>query len=142
MDPNIKRGLFVMASESVPIALSEVFTSGETPEEKLAKKYGEIAQKMGKQEKKKQPEKERYNIANYYRNKLMMSKEEPCGLCIRILEKLSERPLDEQMDAVPYVAEAEGASEAGGDIEQLKEIMSESDVLREIIKEVLVEKGG
>ena len=53
-----------------------------------------------------------------------------------MLRKLEDKPPEMQAMGVPQIAEAEGASQSGASKEELKEIMSKSDVLKSVLMEM------
>jgi len=107
----------------------------------LAEKYGEIAEKMGEERGAGTTEGPKVSPARSYRKKIEESAA-PCGICIQMLRKLEEKPLEMQMLGTLGVAEAEGAAKGDATTEELKEIMGENTVLKQILVEMSEESKG
>jgi len=111
--------------------------------ENLVEKYGEIAEDMkeGKERSEEVVEgsPEGTSPATAYRRELE-SRGNPCGICLEMLRRLDEKPLELQAIGVPQIAEAEGASRSGAYVDELKDIMSKSDVLKNVLLEMKEER--
>ena len=74
-----------------------------------------------------------------YRVRYEEISDDPCQFCLDLLRELESFPVEEQQEAVPVFTEGIGALEAGAEMEDVKEVWSESDVLKEAMKELGVE---
>lgn len=141
------REIVVAASRRLPGPLISYFGTKEEAEidRELAEKYGEVAENMREERgrSKKVVEKKAesgVSPATAYRRELE-SRGDACGICLNMLRRLEEKSLEMQAMGVPQVAEAEGASRSGADVDELKDIMSRSDVLKEILLEMRGEES-
>jgi len=135
------------ASGGVAASLFHFLSAREEAEitRELGDKYGEIAEEM-KEERSKSEEVAKEGVesgvspATAYRRELE-SRGNPCGICLEMLRRLEEKPLELQAMGVPQVAEAEGASNSGASVDELKKIMSKSDVLKNVLVEMKEEES-
>ena len=74
-----------------------------------------------------------------YRVRYEEISDDPCQFCLDLLRQLESFPVEEQQEAVPLFTEGIGALEAGAEMEDVKEVWSESDVLKEAMKDLGVE---
>jgi len=150
VDEDTKEKIKAFASGALPGLLGFAFhralssgTSEAQIDRELAEKYGEIAEEMRKEKRKSKKAVEEgakpgVSPARAYRKELE-SRGDACGLCLEILKRLEDKPPEMQATGVPQIAEAEGAARSGASKDELKEIMSRSDVLKGVLMEM---KGG
>jgi len=142
MDKDKIKAIIGGASGSVAASLFHFLSAREEAEitRELGDKYGEIAEEMKEERKKSEEvvgEKAESGVspARAYRRELE-SRGNVCGICLQMLRKLEDKPPEMQAMGVPQIAEAEGASQSGASKEELKEIMSKSDVLKSVLMEM------
>jgi len=142
MDEEKIKAIIGGASGSVAASLFHFLSAREEAEitRELGDKYGEIAEEMKEERRKSEEvvgEKAESGVspARAYRRELE-SRGNVCGICLQMLRKLEDKPPEMQAMGVPQIAEAEGASQSGASKEELKEIMSKSDVLRSVLMEM------
>lgn len=134
----IKQRIIRFLSKAAPELVQAGYHRFSTPtdakiSEGLAEKYGKIADEMRERGGPPKPEsKPEVNPAEVYRKRLE-SGDSPCGICIEMLKRMEDLPLNEQVEGVTAVGEAEGAARAGADVDELKRIMKENDVLRNVL---------
>lgn len=146
MDDKAKE-IVVAAFRRLPGPLISYFGTKEEAEidRELAEKYGEVAEKMGEERSRsekivKEKAESGVSPAKAYRKELE-SRGDACGICLEMLRRLEEKPLELQAMGVPKIAEAEGANRSGADVGELKDIMSKSDVLKKILLEMKEEES-
>jgi len=147
MDEEKIKAIISGASGSVAASLFHFLSAREEAEitRELGDKYGEIAEEMKEERRKSEEvvgEKAESGVspARAYRRELE-SRGNACGICLQMLRRLEEKPPEMQAMGVPQIAEAEGASRSGADVDELKEIMSRSDVLKKILLEMKGEES-
>jgi len=142
MDEEKIKAIIGGASGSVAASLFHFLSAREEAEitRELGDKYGEIAEEMKEERRKSEEvvgEKAESGVspARAYRRELE-SRGNVCGICLQMLRRLEDKPPEMQAMGVPQIAEAEGASQSGASKEELKEIMSKSDVLKSVLMEM------
>lgn len=109
--------------------------------EKIHKKRAESYKKLSEDLKEKdtssggQNEYREKGPANVYRIKLM-NQGETCGICMDMLERLQDEPIDVQTVGVTGIAELYSAMDSGADTDRLKEIFGQNQVLQELLEDM------